>query len=149
MTPPASASRLRCTAARWTARGISAVLDQGLFAIPNLVVNILLARWLSPREYGAFVAAYAVLLLIAIAHSALVIEPMLVFGPTKFADRFVGYLNDVLRLHWMFSAATTVALLGTAVVLSRLASPLLGNAFFGLALAGPFYLLSWLGRRAC
>ena len=58
----------------WTTRGFWAVTDQALFAVSNLVINVLLARWLSPREYGAFVTAFVVLLLVGVAHSSLIVD---------------------------------------------------------------------------
>ena len=53
----------------WTTRGFWAIVDQALFALSNLLINVLLARWLSPREYGAFVTAYVVLVLVSVAHT--------------------------------------------------------------------------------
>jgi hypothetical protein len=41
----------------WFKKGSLAVLDQGLFSGANFIVNILLARWLAPEEYGAFAVA--------------------------------------------------------------------------------------------
>ena len=46
---------------RLGSQGGWAVVDQALFAGSNLLVNVLLARWLSGAEYGAFVTAYSVL----------------------------------------------------------------------------------------
>ena len=60
----------------WTTRGFWAIADQALFAISNLIVNVLLARWLTPREYGAFVTAYVVLILVSVAHGGLLIEEL-------------------------------------------------------------------------
>ena len=68
----------------WTTRGFWAIVDQALFAVSNLIINVLLARWLSPREYGAFVTAYVVLILVSVAHAGLLIEPMMVLGPSRF-----------------------------------------------------------------
>ena len=78
---------------RWSSRGFWAILDQALFALSNLLVNVLLARWLPPAEYGAFVTAYTVLLLVSVAHSAFLAEPMLVFGSDKYAASFSHYLQ--------------------------------------------------------
>src|SRR3954470_23333844 len=72
---PLDARRL----ARLGSQGFWAIADQGLFAVSNLLVNVLLARGLAPAEYGAFATAYTVLLLVTGFHSALLIEPMLVF----------------------------------------------------------------------
>ena len=135
--------------AYWTTRGFWAVVDQALFAISNLIVNVLLARWLSPREYGAFVTAYVVLLLVGVAHSSLLIEPMLVLGPSRYAGRFKEYFAILLRFQYAFGAvaAATLILIGAAHL--ALGQPLLGNTFLGLGCAAPFIFLSWLVRRAC
>src|SRR5262249_25769313 len=53
---------------RWGSHGFWAVLDQGLFALSNLLVNVLLARSLPSEEYGAFVTAYTILLLVGVVH---------------------------------------------------------------------------------
>ena len=39
---------------KWIARGTWAVADQGFFAAGSVLLNVLLARWLAPQEYGAF-----------------------------------------------------------------------------------------------
>jgi O-antigen/teichoic acid export membrane protein len=144
-----SQSRLADRIAYWTTRGFWAVVDQALFAVSNLIVNLLLARWLPSREYGAFVAAYVVLILISVAHSALLIEPMLVFGPSTYAGHFKEYLRAILRFHWVFGAAAAATLVLVAAILYAAGADLLGRTFLGLACAAPFILLSWLARRAC
>ena len=46
-------------------RGLVAVVEHGLFATANFVLNVLLARWLLAEEYGYFAAMFAVLIGIA------------------------------------------------------------------------------------
>jgi O-antigen/teichoic acid export membrane protein len=137
--------------AYWTTRGFWAVVDQALFAVSNLIINILLARWLSPREYGAFVTAYVVLLLVSVAHTGLLIEPMLVIGPSRFGHgrEFKHYFSFLLRFHWAFGAAAVIALLLVGGLAYGFGAALLGSTFVGLACAAPFIFLSWLARRAC
>jgi len=135
--------------AYWTTRGAWSVVDQALFTISNLIINVLLARWLPTREYGAFVTAYVVLLLIGVAHSALLIEPMLVLGPSKYAGRFREYFPILLRFQWAFGAVAAALLLIVGAVHYALGEPLVGRTFLGLACAAPFIYLSWLARRAC
>src|SRR3712207_1992334 len=77
---------------RWVTKGLWAVLDQGFFASSNFVLNVLLARWLAPADYGAFSLAFAVFLLIGSLHTAVLTEPMLVFGPGKYKDRLSEYM---------------------------------------------------------
>src|SRR5215208_612330 len=69
---------------RWLTRGIWAVVDQGLFTLTNFSLNILLARWLSPEEYGAFTVAFTLFLLFGALHIAVLIEPLLIFGPSTY-----------------------------------------------------------------
>src|SRR5829696_8092535 len=80
----------------WLEKGFWAVADQGLFATSNFVLNIMLARWLSPQDYGAFAAMFAVFLLVGTIHTGLLTEPMLVFGSARYKDRLSEYLGTLL-----------------------------------------------------
>ena len=135
----------------WTTRGVWAIVDQALFALSNLLLNVLLARWLSPREYGAFVTAYVVLLLVTVAHAGLIIEPMMVIGPSRFGHgrKFHEYFSFLLRFQWAFGAAAMATLLLIGGLAYIVGAVLLGQTFVGLACAAPFIFLSWLARRAC
>ena len=83
----------------WATKGGFALIDQALFAGANFLVNILLARWLTPTEYGAFALAYSVFLLLGTFHTAIFTEPMMVFGAGKHAEQFEKYLGILLRGH--------------------------------------------------
>ncbi len=72
-------------------------MDQGLFSISNLVLNVLLARWLLPEDYGIFATAFAIFLLVATLHTGLFEEPMLVFGSGKYRNRISEYLGTLLH----------------------------------------------------
>jgi O-antigen/teichoic acid export membrane protein len=134
---------------RWSSQGFWAILDQALFASSNLLVNVLLARWLPPAEYGAFVTAYTVLLLVSVAHSAFIGEPMLVFGADKYAASFSDYLRVLQRYHWRLTVSISFCFMVSAMVLILAGDTLLGHAAVGLSIAIPSVLMSWLGRRAC
>lgn len=133
---------------RWATKGGWALLDQGLFSGANFLVNILLARWLPPKEYGAFAVALSVFYLLAGFHTAVLTEPMLVFGAGKYRERFRKYLGMLLWGHWAISALIALGLAGAGWFFLRRGSPL-GEALLGLAVAAPFLLLLWLTRRAC
>jgi O-antigen/teichoic acid export membrane protein len=132
----------------WVGKGSLAVLDQGLFASSNFLLNVLLARWLAPADYGAFALAYSVFLLLGVFYSAIFIGPMLVFGPGKYRERFPEYLGILLRGHIALMLPCAALLATTAFLLGWLYSPEVERAFLGLAIAGPFILLLWLLRRA-
>ncbi len=134
---------------RWLTKGFWAVMDQGLFATSNFAINILLARWLTPYEYGAFGAAFAVFLFIGSLHQATFQEPMLVFGPGKYKARLSEYLGALVYWHFAFSALSSIALLLVGLGFWWWGSEAVAVVLFALALTGPFSLLLWLMRRAC
>jgi O-antigen/teichoic acid export membrane protein len=126
-----------------------AILDQALFAVSNFLVNILLARSLPPAEYGAFVTAYAILLLVSVGHTSLLSEPLQVFGAERYRDSYSHYLRVLHRYHWQFMGAMGAGLGILAVGLRFAGNRELAAAVVGIAVAGPCILLSWLARRAC
>src|ERR1035437_10172823 len=132
----------------WVGKGSLAILDQGLFAGSNFLLNVLLARWIAPADYGAFALAYSVFLLLGVFHSALLTGPMLVFGPGKYRERFPEYIGILLRGHFALMLPCAVLLPVAALLLGWLYSPAVGRAFVALAVAAPFILLLWLLRRA-
>jgi len=140
--------QLVCTR-EWAFKGIFAVIDQALFSGSNFIVNILLARWLPPEEYGAFAVALSVFYLLAGFHTAVLTEPMMVFGAGKYREQFRKYFGIVLWGHWGISALISLGLSIVAWVFSQIGSPTMADALFGLAVVSPFLLLIWLARRAC
>lgn len=137
------------TTVRWAWTGACAVLDQGLFALSNFAVNVALARWLAPDEYGAFTLAYAVFLIVATLHTALIADPLIIFGAAKYRDRLRDYFAVLERGHWRATGAGAVLLALAGVVLLALGHGAVGSAFLALAVAGPLILLQWLMRRGC
>ncbi len=133
---------------RWTKKGSLAVLDQALFSGANFIVNILLARWLPPEEYGAFAVAMSIFYLLAGFHTAVITEPMMVFGAGKYREHFKKYLGMLLWGHWAVSGLIAIILGISALFFIKRGSPM-GEALLGLAVASPFLLLLWLIRRAC
>ncbi len=134
---------------RWVGRGAWAIADQGLFAVSNFVMNILLARWLTPTEYGAFAVAYSVFLLYGTFYTALLIEPMLIFGSAKYEGSFVSYMWVLLRGHWIISGIGGLLLAAAGGIIWMVGSPDVGIALVALAPVAPCVLLTWLTRRAC
>jgi hypothetical protein len=97
--------------------GAFAVLDQVLFAGSSFSINILLARWLPPVQYGAFALAFFLFLLLGALHTAVLTEPMLVFGASVYRGRVRAYLGRHVMLHVLVSVATAIVLaVGAGVV---------------------------------
>src|SRR5437667_12256097 len=77
--------------ASYAVKGGFAFLDQGLFAASNFFVNVLMARWLPPSQYGVFSVAFSLFLVLGTFHTAFLIEPMMVFGSSKYRVSFPDY----------------------------------------------------------
>jgi O-antigen/teichoic acid export membrane protein len=132
----------------WIKRGSWAIADQGLFATANALLNVMLARWLSPAQYGAFAVGYAVFLFIGAIHTGLLTEPLLVFGAGKYANGLRSYLRALANGHWLLTISGSLLLFVAACIARFNGHYELGQAFFGLAVATPFSLLMWFARRA-
>lgn len=130
-------------------KGFWAVGDQTLFSATNFLLNVLLARWLGKEAYGVFAVAYSVFIFVMVVHSALLIEPMLVFGPGRYKGRFIAYLRALVwGGHGWFALVSSVLLACGGVVLQVAGSPQLAAALYGFALVQPFISLLWMMRRA-
>jgi O-antigen/teichoic acid export membrane protein len=129
--------------------GFWAVMDQGLFAGSNCIINVMLARWLSPTEYGAFVTAFAAFLTLGIIHTALITEPMLIFAADKYRGQHKEYFGVLLYWHFAVSLGASLLLVAAGWYLKFRGQDSVGNALYAFAAAGPFILFLWLMRRAC
>jgi O-antigen/teichoic acid export membrane protein len=132
----------------WTPKGGLTLLDHAFITGSNFVISILLARWLSPGEYGAYAVAYAVLTLVIMLYQALLVEPMSIFGASTYRQRLRGYVKSLLLIH-LFAALAILFSVGIAAEISlRLGQ---GNglpgALLGVALGAPCILLLSLVRR--
>jgi O-antigen/teichoic acid export membrane protein len=138
---------LRPDLRKLTTSGSFAVADEFLFAASHLILNLGLARSLSPSDYGAFTVAYAAFLLFGTAHTALLTEPLMVFGSSKYARSFQGYLRLLVRGHLFVTGLAGVLLALISMLL--ITFPPLSMALFYVGVSAPLILLPWLLRRAC
>lgn len=137
------------SARSWTRAGVWAVADRGFFSLSNFLVSLLLARWLSDTAYGSFALALAVFLLAGALHGGWITEPLIVFGSSRYRERFHCYLGFLLRRHMYFSLWTTTAILVIAGGAALLHQREVAVALAAAGLATPWILLQWLGRLAC
>jgi O-antigen/teichoic acid export membrane protein len=114
------------------------------------MVNVLLARWLAPEQYGAYTVAFSILLFVSGFHNALVLEPMSVFGPSSYKGYLRAYLGKLVRLHFVICFLLISALgLGVAVFWHWLGGARFeSSAFWGVSLGIPSILFFWLWRQA-
>lgn len=112
------------------------------------MANVLLARWLSPVEYGAFALGYTIFLLLAALHTAVLTDPMLIFGAGRYRHQLNRYLWFLFACHVGVSIVA-FSLLGSGAWLARsFEAAELSRALWGVALASPLILFAWLLRRA-
>src|SRR5690348_15343216 len=139
---------LGLTFRNWSHRGVLAILDQGLISGSNFVVAILLARWLTPRQYGTYALAFEIFLFLAALYGSLILEPMSVFGPSLYKGNLVSYLGGLLRIHCVISFLMTALLFATAAIIHTYKpESFLPDALVGVSVATPCLLLFWLARR--
>jgi O-antigen/teichoic acid export membrane protein len=133
---------------RWGSKAFFAIADQGTFSGANFILNILLARWLQPSEYGIFVLIFSIFLFISGFHNALLLEPMNTIGVARYGDVITTYVGKTIWIHVFLTLSLSIVLLLTTSIFffkgSYLAPPL-----GGISIALPFMLLFWLLRIVC
>ncbi len=134
---------------KWASRALFAVVDQSLISGSHFVLGIQLARYLRPAGYGAYALAFSMFSLLSMLHQAIVLEPLSVFGGSKYRGSLQRYLGELLGLQ----AVSGIACLGILIVaaigvyLARQSGEL-ALSFVGVGIATPFVLLFAFTRRA-
>ncbi|MEM8557323.1 MAG: hypothetical protein AAGG50_05810 [Bacteroidota bacterium] len=138
------------TARTWLGRGAWTVMDQALFAGSNFLLNVWLARTLTPTEYGIYtMVGYAGFLLATAIHTGFIIEPQLVFGAGRFKASARSYLHTLLFGHGFLSAGIAVAYVIAGGIALALGQPSMATACFVMAVAQAAIKTMWIMRRAC
>jgi O-antigen/teichoic acid export membrane protein len=134
----------------WGVKGGLAILDQGVYSGSNFIFNILLARWLSTENYGAFSLAFAIYLFFTGFHNALILEPMSVFGTAKYSENIESYLAGQFTIHAIITGVLGIFILlvGYALFYFALVDLFLSHAVIGVGFFLPIMLLMWFARRA-
>jgi O-antigen/teichoic acid export membrane protein len=133
----------------WVGKGALAVLDQGLSSGSNFLITILLARWLTAEQYGAYALAFSIFLLLAGAHESLISEPMMVFGPSSYGNHRREYLGVVLWIEGALGLVFVGVLVCAALIAHHYAAGSdLARALAGLCVSTPCVFLFWVARYA-
>src|ERR1700677_1086710 len=134
---------------KWAAKGGLAIIDYGLISGSNFLLGVLLARWLSPTEYGAYALSFSFFILAGFLYQALLLEPLSVFSGSMFNDNLRGYLKTTMWIHWALSFVMCVVLAIAAVVTAVVGhSPVLAVSLAGMTIATPFILVHGMARRS-
>lgn len=141
-----SLGRHQALAARWSGRVGFTLIDQAALSGANFLLTILLARTLTPADFGSFSVAFTVFLFLLGFHNALILEPMGVLGAAVEDGHLSGYLREVVWIH----LAVSVVLAGVmAVGAAMVTATSLRASLFAAAGMFPLVLLGWTLRRAC
>ncbi len=134
---------------KWASRALFAVADQGFISGSHFVLGIELARYVHPAGYGAYALAFSMFSLLSMLHQAVVLEPLSVFGGSKYRGSLQRYLGQLMGLQTVSGAVCLGALLVAAlgVYLGRQSSEL-AQSLLGVGIATPFILLFAFTRRA-
>lgn len=133
----------------WVTKGSLAMLDQALTAGSNFLITILLARWLTAAEYGAYALAFSVFLLFALLNDSLITEPMMVFGPSSYQSFKREYLGSLLRIQGLIGIAFSILLALAALITGQIGSSrILASTLAGLCVSTPCVLILYLARYA-
>lgn len=136
------------TLRKWIPKSGLSITDQGVASGANFILNILLARWLTPSGYGGFAVAFAVFLFLSGFHNALILEPLSVIGPSRYKQNLHEYIKSTLKIY----AGLTLGLAALVFLLALIFSQLnehIASSLLGLAVSQPAILLFWQLRRAC
>lgn len=123
--------------------------EQGLFSTAHFLINIVWARALPEHEYGAFVAMFAIYVLLSAAHTAFFGVPLLVFTQSRFGDHVRSYSAAVLKLQVLLGAGGALVLIATGLVLGAGEGQSHSGAVLGLGIAVLPMLFVQLLRRLC
>lgn len=132
----------------WSFRVASGLSDQGAVSLATFLTHVLLARAVSPAQYGSFAIAFSVFVLLINAHTALLSEPAAVLGPARYDHRLGPYVRAVLSLQLRGGGAIVLGSLAAGAVAWSF-DPTLGACLGILAVTGPTFLWFLLGRQLC
>jgi O-antigen/teichoic acid export membrane protein len=132
----------------WVGKSLLAALDQGTYSITGFITSVVLARSLSPTEYGAYTLVFTALLFIGMFQDSLVTEPLLVYGASKYQGAFGPYFQLLAKRQVVTTMGFSFCMAAAVGIAPRLFPPPWSGNILGLAVAMPAILLAWLVRRA-
>jgi O-antigen/teichoic acid export membrane protein len=134
---------------RGASKGGLAIMDQGLISGSNFMINVMLANWLMPDQYGAYAVAFGIWVMLQLVYQSLVLEPMGVFGGSTYRSNLRGYVRSLLSIHVGLSVTICgLLVMAWAVAHALGAGPATTGALAGVAFASPCLMLFNLARRS-
>ena len=131
----------------WLLKSSWSLVDQVSFAVASFLLNVFLARSLSAFEYGVFSLTFSIYVLIVVIHTALITEPMLVFGASRYDREFEKYLPALVRLQWVLSIVIVAVLFVLSLIALLTNQVLLASNLLALSTTSPAILTLIFLRR--
>ncbi len=93
--------------------------DQGAVSLGNFLTNILLARSLSPTDYGVFALIYGMLILMNSYHSSAVVYPLSLSGAPSTIEELHQHLRRSICATLILAFPLGLVVFGATLVLKR------------------------------
>jgi O-antigen/teichoic acid export membrane protein len=120
-------------------KGYLSAVDQGLISLANFVTAIILARQITPSEFGIYAVGFAALHLVRAVLEGLVIQPLNALGSPMDMEAFRAYAGASGAIQAVLAGGMAAAALALGWGLTRM-----GNDTAGPAIAGMwFMILMW------
>jgi O-antigen/teichoic acid export membrane protein len=116
--------------------GALSVVDQAMLSATTFVIGLVLARFTTPGNYGAWALAVGVQLVLGGIQSAVVITPLTILGAPRTGDDLRRWVSALLAGQVAVSLCFTVLLATASVAVGRASTdPTLSRALAGLSVA--------------
>jgi len=125
------------------------LLDQGIFAVSNFIINVLFARWLPAVDYGWFALSFSISQFIGMLHFGVIQEPLLVQSAQVDRDRHRPYIASLFRAHVLLLIGASALGFVAWTIASRAGNPNLGWTIAGGLLGSIALMTNLIGRRLC
>lgn len=107
-------------ARRMLRRGVWGLGDNALISATNFVMMVLLARVLSPRDFGLYALAYTALIFINGMQSAIVTQPHTMLGSPLSGQEFARYTTNTMWSQVILSIATGLVMVLFGIIATQL-----------------------------
>lgn len=131
----------------WFKLGSFSIFDQAIITGTNFILTIILARLFNERDYGSFSTIYSYLILLCTIHSVIIIEPMMVYGPSKYQKVINYYLISILLFNFIISLILIVIIYIISYILRNMFSLNYDAYIYMLLISEPFIIYFWILKR--
>src|SRR5260370_11725339 len=83
----------------------------------NYVVSLFFVRLLAPADYGTFSISFSRFLLLSGVHNAIVLEPLSIIGPKRYASAILPYLRSATIVHLITAGGLSVFVVSVSLLL--------------------------------